>query len=153
MPQYITKQISSAITFSRPTLSKVEYPSGYLLFNTREWIHKNQGPWFGESYSIAKKTEHDQLCASTQSLPKINHMLIPRIICIQWKSSRFLFPVSARNAWEPNLPFVSRLNMKEENGFQIMTLGATQPRVKSNFLNILKLEVFTQLPLVHHKNS
>ena len=28
----------------------------------------------------------------------------------EWKSSRFLFPVStvaARNAWEPNLPFVS----------------------------------------------
>ena len=46
--------------------------------------------------------------ASLQSSPKINRMLITRLICIQWKSRRFLSPVStvfARNVSEYGIPF------------------------------------------------
>ena len=46
--------------------------------------------------------------ASFQTSPKINDMLITRLICIQWKSSRLLSPVStfsARNAWDHGRPF------------------------------------------------
>ena len=92
----------------------VDYFSGYLLFNTRIWIHENQGPWFGENFIIAKKPKRDQLRRSLQSSLKINHMLIMSCICIKWKSSRFLSPVStvsAKNAWDHDSPCV--LNKKK----------------------------------------
>ena len=41
-------------------------------------------------YVIASKAERDQLLKSPQSSPKINHMLITSLICMRWKSSRFL---------------------------------------------------------------
>ena len=66
--------------------------SGYLLFNTPAQLRKNQGPRFGENYVIAKNVFN--LHASSQSSPKINHMLITSLTCIQRKSSRFLSPVS-----------------------------------------------------------
>ena len=49
-----------------------------------------------------KITSLPNLHASFQSSKKINHNFITRLICIQWKSSRFLAPVStvsASNAW------------------------------------------------------
>ena len=94
----------------------VEYSSGYLLFNTSIWIHENQGPWFGENFIIAKKPKHIQLGGSLQSSLKINHMLITSCICIKWKSSRFLSPVStvsAKNAWEPWLPSCTKWEEKK----------------------------------------
>ena len=59
---------------------------------------------------LRKITERDQLRVSPQSSPRINHMLTTSLTCIQWKSSPFLFPVSevsAKNARETDLPFVS----------------------------------------------
>ena len=53
--------------------------------------------------------------ASLQSSSKINRMLITRLICIQWKSSRFLSPVStvsARYAWGHGRPFGMRHERK-----------------------------------------
>ena len=50
----------------------------------------------------------DKHCALFQSFPKLNRMLITRLISIQRKSSRFLSPVStvsARNAWDHGRPF------------------------------------------------
>ena len=73
--QCTTKQDFPTTIFSGPTLLTVEYSSGYLLFNTRVWIHENQGPQFGENYIIAKKPKRDQLGASLQSLPKIKRIL------------------------------------------------------------------------------
>ena len=73
--QCTTKQDFPTTIFSGPTLLTVEYSSGYLLFNTRVWIYKNQGPQFGENYIIAKKPKRDQLGASLQSLPKIKRIL------------------------------------------------------------------------------
>ena len=89
MPQYTRKK-----DFLRYNI----FTSYYACMNTR----KSTASWFGENYIIAKKPERDQLRASPQSSPKINHMLITSLISgMQWKSSRFLFPVStvpARNA-------------------------------------------------------
>ena len=54
------------------------------------------------------KELRDKHCALFQSFPKWNRMLLTRLICIQWKSSRFLSPVStisARNAWDHGRPF------------------------------------------------
>ena len=101
-PYYTTKQDFGRLFFR------------YLLFNTRIWIHKNQGPWLGENFIIAKKPKRDQLRRSLQSSLKINHMLIMSCICIKWKSSRFLLPVStvsAKNAWDHDSPRV--LNKKK----------------------------------------
>ena len=71
--------------------------------------YENQGPRFGENYISAKQPNENQgdtLNASFHLLLNINRMLITRFICIQWKSSRFLSPVSmvsAGNAWEHGL--------------------------------------------------
>ena len=108
MPQYTTKQ--DFLHYNILTSHFTEYSSGYLLFNMRVWKHGNQGPWFGENCIIAKKPERDQLGTLTQPSPKTNQLLIMNLICIEWKSSRFLFPgsmVAARYAWEPILSFVS----------------------------------------------
>ena len=66
--------------FSHPLLSTVEYSSGYLLFNTRVYLQKNQGPQFEENDIIAKHPKCGQLCASFQSSSKINRMLITRLM-------------------------------------------------------------------------
>ena len=92
---------------------------------------KIKSPDSGKITSLPRSQDvkRGQLCASLQSSPKINYVLITSRIYIQCKSSRFfaVSTVSARNAWEPNLPFV--LNGKKKSGLQIMTLGAEQPRV------------------------
>ena len=46
-----------------------------------------------------KTLKRDKHGALFQSSPKINHMLITTLISIQWKSSRFLSPVSMVLAW------------------------------------------------------
>ena len=86
--------ISSLKVFLRPTLSTVEYSSGYLLFISYsticfwiDWVHvyeytKNEGPRFERNYVIAKKQKSDEHGESFQSLPKINRMLITRLIFI-----------------------------------------------------------------------
>ena len=113
-------QVIASIFWERERLNtprnriSVEYSSGYLLFNTSIWIHENQGPWFGENFIIAKKPKHIQLGGSLQSSLKINHMLITSCICIKWKSSRFLSPVStvsAKNTWDHDSPRI--LNKKK----------------------------------------
>ena len=56
--------------------------------------------------NVAKELR-DKHWALFQSSPKLNCMLITRLICIRRKSSRFLFPVfmiSARNAWDHGRP-------------------------------------------------
>ena len=72
---------------------------------------KIKSPDSGKITSLPRSQDvkRDQLRASLQSSPKINYMLITSRIYIQCKSSRFfaVSTVSARNAWEPNLPFVS----------------------------------------------
>ena len=69
--------------FSHPTLSKVEYSSAHLLFNTRAQLQETQGPRFEENHIIAKQPKRDQLNVSFQSSPKINSMLITTLICRQ----------------------------------------------------------------------
>ena len=46
---------------------------------------KIQGPWFQRNYIIARVKKSDLHGTSFQSLLKINHMFIPRLIYIQWK--------------------------------------------------------------------
>ena len=88
MPHYITKQ-----DFLRYNI----FTSYYGCMNTRK-----------SRALIRGKLHHSQKArtwSTTYAYHLINHMLITSLICIQWKSSRFLFPVStvaARNAWEPN---------------------------------------------------
>ena len=58
--------------------------------------------------------------ASFQSSPKINRMLITRRICIQWKSSQVLSPVSTvsvRNAWKFALLFATDRRKKKTLAF------------------------------------
>ena len=64
--------------------------------------------------------ETDELRASPQLSPKINHMFIMSLICIQWKSSQCLFPVStvaARNAWDPNRRQGGHVGVEEQKRF------------------------------------
>ena len=98
----------------------VKYSPGYLLFNTHIWIHENQGPWLGENFIIAEKPKHVQLGGSLQSSLKINYMLITRCICIKWKLSRFLSPVSTvspKNTWDHDSPRI--LNKKTSSNYKI----------------------------------
>ena len=46
---------------------------------------KIQGPRFQRNYIIASDQKSDLHGTSFQSSPKINYMLITRLICIQWK--------------------------------------------------------------------
>ena len=48
-------------------------------------IKKIQGPRFQRNYIIARDEKSDLHGTSFQSSPKINHILITRSICIQWK--------------------------------------------------------------------
>ena len=76
---FYTKQDLLAKGFSLPTLSTVEYSSGYLLFMCYSTIC-----FYGRRACQRSKTcnEHG---ASSQSSPKLSRMLITRPICIQWK--------------------------------------------------------------------
>ena len=113
MPQYTTKQDFLRYTdIFTPHFIDDRVSSGYLLFNARVWIHGNQGPWFGENFIIAKKPKRDQLRRSLQS--SLIMSCIMSCICIKWKSSRFLSPVSmvsAKNTWDHDSPRV--LNKKK----------------------------------------
>ena len=78
------------------------YPTRGIYFLIR--VHnytKIKGLDSGKITSLPNSENVINLHALFQSSPKINRMLITRLICIQWKSSRFLSPVStvsARNA-------------------------------------------------------
>ena len=94
--------------------------------------------------------------ASFQSSPKINRMLITRLICIQWKSSRFLFPVStvsARNAWDHGRPFGVRHTKENACIFRVNVALIKQARLNNMILNIwlepvLCLVLLCLLPVV-----
>ena len=72
----------------------LEYSSAYLLFISYsticfwiDWVHvyedaKIEGPRFKRNCIIAKEQKSDEHGASFQSLPKINRMLITRLIFI-----------------------------------------------------------------------
>ena len=81
MPQCATKQDFRTIIFSHTTLLMVEYSSEYnLLFNTRAYLHENQGPqYLGENYIIAN-SQNVILNVSFQLSPKINPMLTTRLL-------------------------------------------------------------------------
>ena len=88
--------------FSLPTLSTVEYSSGYLLF-TCFWIylvrvlatteksrrsqaiHENSRALIPGNYIIVTDQNSDLHGTSFQSSPKIYRMPITKFICIQWK--------------------------------------------------------------------
>ena len=70
--------------------------------------------------------------ASFHSSPKINRMLITRLICIQWKSSRFLIPVStvsARNAWDHVRPFREDTRKKKTSAWKASSTK-NKPRLR-----------------------
>ena len=81
--------------FSRSSLSTVEYSSGYLLsisYSTIcfwiDWVHvykdaKIKGLDSREIKSLPKSK--NVMSVTFQSSPKINRMLITRLICIKWK--------------------------------------------------------------------
>ena len=93
--KYTKKQDFTAKSFSRPTLSTVEYSSGYLLFTSYSKIfselieyvcidtRKSSASIRQKLYIIAKQQKRDEHGASFQTSPKINRMLITRLICIQ----------------------------------------------------------------------
>ena len=63
-------------------------------------------------------------------------MLITRLVCIQWKSWRFLSPVStvsARNAWEYDLPFGEDTKRNKETPAFLESRSAT-----ASWLNTLR---------------
>ena len=107
------------IIFTRPfakIVDVVEQPDKSILegicFLIRLYEYtKIKSPDSGKITSLPRSQDvkRDPLRASLQSSPKINYMLIRSRIYIQCKSSRFfaVSTVSARNAREPNLPFVS----------------------------------------------
>ena len=98
--------------------------------------------------------------ASFQSSPKINRMLITRLNCIQWKSSRFLFPVStvsARNAWDHGRPFGVRHTKENACIFRVNVALIKQARLNNMILNIwlepvLCLVLLCLLPVVTVSN-
>ena len=64
----------------------LQQPEIHLLQAICMFIYtKIQGPWFQRNYIIARDQKSDLHRKSFRSLPKINHMLITRTICIQWK--------------------------------------------------------------------
>ena len=88
------KQDLLAKGFSHPILSTVKYSSGYLLSisDDRKYIcgrrlirvykyTKIQGPRFKRNYIIARDKKRNEHSASFQSSPKVNRMLITRLIC------------------------------------------------------------------------
>ena len=98
--------------------------------------------------------------ASFQSSPKISRMLITRLICIQWKSSRFLSPVStvsARNAWDNGLTFGVRHTTENAWIFRVSLALLKQARLNNMILNIwlepvLCLVLLCLLPVVTVSN-
>ena len=76
------------------------------------------------SLQLARKTSSTYMC-TIQSSPKISHMLITRLICIQWKSSRFWSPVptvSARNVWEHGIQIGARETKKKKRERESLAL-------------------------------
>ena len=74
--------------FSLPPLSTVEYYSGYLFSISYSTICEYACVNTRKSRASIREKLHqkrDEHGASFQSTPKINRMLITRLICIQWK--------------------------------------------------------------------
>ena len=98
--------------------------------------------------------------ASFQTSPKINDMLITRLICIQWKSSRLLSPVStfsARNAWDHARPLGVRPTKENASIFRVSLVLLKQGRLNNTILNIwlepvLCLVLLCLLPVVTVSN-